>query len=55
LIFQKGKKAGEAIEGWQKTYDLLKPHIGKIIEYLRDFLPPDGGSGGPQLPPTIGV
>ena len=53
-ILLKGKNASEAIEGWQKTYELLKPHIGPIIEFLKDFLPPGGGSG-PSLPPTIGT
>jgi hypothetical protein len=50
---QKGKDAAQGIEGWQKTYDLLKPHMGQIIEFLRGFLP-GGDIGGPQ-PPTIGV
>jgi hypothetical protein len=53
-ILQKGKDTAQAIEGWQKTYDLLKPHIGAIIDFLHHFLP-GGGSGGGSLPPTIGV
>jgi hypothetical protein len=36
-ILQKGKDTAQAIEGWQKTYDLLKPHIGPIIDFLRHF------------------
>lgn len=52
-ILQKGKNAAQGVEGWQKTYNLLKPHIGSVIEFLRNFLPGDGG--GPSLPPTIGA
>jgi hypothetical protein len=53
-LLQKGKDAAQAIEGWQRTYDLLKPHIGAIIDFLRHFGPGDGPGGG-ALPPTIGV
>jgi hypothetical protein len=53
-ILQKGKGTADAIEGWQKTYNLLKPHIGPIIDFLQNFWPGDG-SGGPPLPPTIGA
>lgn len=53
-ILQKGKGTAEAIEGWQKTYDLLKPHMGPIIDFLRNFWP-GGGSDGGALPPTIGT
>jgi hypothetical protein len=53
-LLQKGKDTAQAVEGWHKTYELLKPHIGPIIDFLRHFLPMDG-SGGGSLPPTIGV
>jgi hypothetical protein len=53
-ILQRGKDTAQAIEGWQKTYDLLKPHIGAIIDFLHPFLP-GGSSGGGSLPPTIGA
>jgi hypothetical protein len=36
-ILQNGKGTAETIEGWQKTYYLLKPHIGVIIDFLRHF------------------
>ena len=50
-ILQKGKNAAEIIEGWQKTYNLLKPHIGQIVDFLQNFWPGDG----PSIPPTIGT
>ncbi|MBR0787384.1 hypothetical protein [Bradyrhizobium iriomotense] len=53
-ILQKGKGTAEAIEGWQKTYDLMKPHMGAIIDFLRNFWPGDSAGGG-SLPPTIGT
>jgi hypothetical protein len=53
-ILQKGKGTAENIEGWQTTYYLLKPHIGHVIEFLKNFWPGDG-TGGPPLPPTISV
>jgi hypothetical protein len=53
-LLQKGKGTAEAIEGWQKTYDLIKPHIGPIIDFLKHFVGSDGSSG-PMLPPTIGT
>jgi hypothetical protein len=54
-LLQKGKDTSQAIEGWQKTYLLMKPHIGQIIEFLKPFLKGADGTGGPTLPPTIGV
>jgi hypothetical protein len=39
LILRKGKDTAQAVEGWQRTYELLKPHIGLIIDFLRYFWP----------------
>jgi hypothetical protein len=51
-ILQKGKDAAQVIEGWQRTYDLLKPHIPAIIDFLHNFW---SGTGGTSPPPTIGA
>ena len=51
-ILLKGKDLPQAIEGWQKTYDQFKPHIGTIIDWLTHFLP-GGGDGMPPMPPTL--
>jgi hypothetical protein len=53
-ILWNGKATADQIEGWQRTYNLLKPYIGAIFDFLRHFGPGDG-SGGGSLPPTIGV
>ncbi|WGS18970.1 MULTISPECIES: hypothetical protein [unclassified Bradyrhizobium] len=53
-ILQKGKETAQAAEGWRRTYHLLRPHIGPIIDFLRDF-GSGGHGGGPPLPPTIGA
>jgi hypothetical protein len=49
-ILLKGKSTAEGIEGWHKTYELLKPHIGVVIDFLRSFWP-----GDLPPPPTIGI
>jgi hypothetical protein len=49
-ILKKGKDAQQGTEGWQKTYEQFKPHIGTIIDWLKDFWP--GGDGG--MPPMAG-
>jgi|SRR5215216_1091175 len=54
-LLQKGKDSAQAVEGWQRTYDLMKPHIGQILDFLRPFLRGGDGSGGPTLPPIIGA
>jgi hypothetical protein len=36
-ILLKGKDVPTAIEGWHKTYEQMKPHIGPIIDWLRVF------------------
>ncbi|MGE0290172.1 MAG: hypothetical protein AB7I42_28370 [Bradyrhizobium sp.] len=54
-LLKKGKGAADAVEGWQRTYDLIKPHIGPILDALRNFFPPGGSGSGPSLPPTIGT
>jgi hypothetical protein len=43
-ILRKGKDVQQGFEGWQKTYDQFKPHIGTIIDWLKDFWP-GGGDG----------
>jgi hypothetical protein len=53
-ILRKGKDLPQTIDGWQKTYDQFKPHIGAIIEWLKHFLP-GGGDGMPPMPPTLSV
>src|SRR5450631_1754390 len=53
-ILLQGKDLPKAGEGWHKAYEQIKPHIGPILHWLRDFLP--GGDGGiPPMPPTIGT
>jgi hypothetical protein len=51
-ILQKGKDTSDGIEGWKKTYEQFKPHIGTIIDWLSVFWP---GGGSPPPPPTMGV
>jgi hypothetical protein len=53
-LLKNGKNAADGLGGWQKVYDQMSPHIGAIIDWLRAFLPHDGG-GGPPMPPTINV
>jgi hypothetical protein len=48
----KGKNVHEAIEGWQQTYDQMKPYIGPVLNFLRMFLS-SSSDGGPPMPPTI--
>jgi len=36
-ILLKGKDVPTAIEGWHRTYEQMKPHIGPIIDWLRAF------------------
>lgn len=36
-ILLKGKDVPTAIEGWHKTYEQMRPHIGPIIDWLRVF------------------
>lgn len=50
-LILKGKDSAQAIEGWQKTYELLKPYMKPILDILRQFQSGDG----PSLPPTIGT
>lgn len=49
-ILKKGKDAQQGAEGWQKTYEQFKPHIGTIIDWLKDFWP----GGGDGMPPMAG-
>jgi hypothetical protein len=48
----KGKDVHESIEGWQQTYDQMKPYIGPVLNFLRMFLS-SGSDGGPPMPPII--
>lgn len=50
-LILRGKDTAQAIEGWQKTYELLKPYMRPILDFLRHFQSGDG----PSLPPTIGA
>lgn len=34
-ILLQGKDLPTAIEGWRKTYEQMRPHIGPILEWLR--------------------
>jgi len=52
-LLQKGKDVVQTAESFKKAYDLLKPHIGPVIDFLRNWL--GDGPGGPSPPPTIGV
>lgn len=36
-IVLQGKDLPNAIEGWRKTYEQMKPHMGPILEWLRVF------------------
>jgi hypothetical protein len=54
VFILKGKDLSEGVDGWRKTYEQMKPHIGDIIEWLKAFWPGDGG-GGPPMPPTITI
>lgn len=51
-ILLKGKDLPQAIDGWQKTYEQFKPHIGAIIDWLKHFMS-TGGDGMPPVPPMI--
>jgi hypothetical protein len=48
-VLQKGKDLPTTIEGWQKAYEQMRPYVGAILNWLREFL-----SGGrvPPVPPT---
>jgi len=53
-VLRDGKDLPQAIDGWGKAYDQLKPYIGPIIDWLKTNMP--GGPGGtPPASPTIGV
>jgi hypothetical protein len=45
-ILKSGKDGSQIIEGWQKTYEQIRPHIGTIMDWLRDNWP-SGGFGNP--------
>ncbi|QWG13813.1 hypothetical protein KMZ29_03595 [Bradyrhizobium sediminis] len=51
-ILKSGKNIRENVEGWQATYEQFKPHIGTVLQWLRDFWP-GGGDGIPPLPPAM--
>jgi hypothetical protein len=51
-IILQGKDLPTAIVGWHKAYEQIKPHIGPVLSWLRDFLS-GGGGGNPPLPPLI--
>ncbi|MEA2877438.1 MAG: hypothetical protein QOF14_2634 [Hyphomicrobiales bacterium] len=51
--FLEGEKINKSLDGWTKAGDALRPHVGKILDWLRSFS--QYGDGGPPMPPTIGV
>jgi hypothetical protein len=51
-ILKSGKNLHEGADGWQKTYEQFKPHIGPLIDWLKYFVS-GGGDGTPPMPPMM--
>jgi hypothetical protein len=49
LVLQ-GKDLPKDIEGWHKVYEQIRPLVGHILSWLRDFIL---GGAVPPPPPTI--
>jgi hypothetical protein len=53
-ILLDGEHVGKSLVGWHKAYAQIRPIIGPILSWLRDFWFGYGGGGTPPtLPPTI--
>jgi len=52
-VLLSGKDLPKALTGWQKAYGEIKPHIGQVLDWLKNNWPGDGPGSMPPIPPTI--